>query len=1036
VDVKKCPHCGSSFTAIHADDGRCGSCGHQLPPADNPPPEDTRSALVDDDLETTLDPAAQPNPPSNHTGDWQTEQQMTIDPSRQTGQPAGALIDDADELDVTIDPQAQPCRTEHPPDHPAGAISQDDTDQTLDPQATPDDSFTPFDSPAAAVGDDDDTEMTIDPSQMHLDDGPSTGVPPTSPTRTPDEVGPMSSGAIEQRIRKHWAGAVGDDSTPMTTLKGGLTRLRTATATITAKKRHVTEPGGPPDPIADYHFLEQLGEGGMGVVFTARQTSIDREIAIKMIKAEQARNTDQCSKFVAEAVVTGDLEHPNIVPVYDLGTNDQGQPFYAMKRVRGTPWDQKIGSMSVSDNLDVLLRVADAIAFAHSRGVIHRDLKPSNIMLGEFGEVLVMDWGVAVAVSQQSKAARINDRSAMCGTPAYMAPEMANGDMKKIGVASDVYLLGAMLYQVVTGLRPHGGDKVMACLINAAANTIQPTDQTGELVDIARKAMATEPTDRYPSVKEFQQAIRDYQSHRQSIVLSDAAEAHLAQAGQSRDYDHFTQALVGFRQALEMWSGNHAAGRGVIEAAMGYARCALQKNDLDLARSLLDPQLPEHAPLLREVEAAQREQQARQRRYAAYRMVTRGLAAAIIVILTVASLWINAEKQRAVSAETRAVEQAEIADAASAKARAAEAEAVGALEKMKKAVAAMIEARSKEEQAKARASAAEVMAVEAQDELARSGMLTDSRWWTFDPATAKHKQYEAEQHTGYPSRLSVSLPNDRSMELQLIPAGSFVMGSPAAEADRGGEEYLHRVVITQPFYLSRFELTEAQWQAVTGERPPNLATTTDRKARADDRAGRMVARAAPAESRPDRSPSNELPVMEITWQEVTEKLLPALNAHAPDGFEFVLPTEAQWEYACRAGTATAYHDGDGEKELEQVGWYLANSERSVQPVGTKPANPWGLHDMHGNVAEWCADAYDPRFYLAGDVEDPYSAGASDQRVIRGGGCINLPEHCRSAYRSWANASNRYRFLGVRVALVRAEPTLQADVPIDTDQTAP
>ena len=145
----------------------------------------------------------------------------------------------------------------------------------------------------------------------------------------------------------------------------------------------------------------------MGVVYAARQASIDRTVAIKMLKTDIARDADQREKFLSEAVVTGDLDHPNIVPIYDLGSNETGALFYSMKRVQGTPWMSVIERKSNPENIDILMKVADAVAFAHSRGVIHRDLKPENVMLGDFGEVLVMDWGLALSTGRfpQSRAA-------------------------------------------------------------------------------------------------------------------------------------------------------------------------------------------------------------------------------------------------------------------------------------------------------------------------------------------------------------------------------------------------------------------------------------------------------------------------------------------------------------------------------------------------------------------------------------------------------------------------------------------------------
>ena len=153
-------------------------------------------------------------------------------------------------------------------------------------------------------------------------------------------------------------------------------------------------------------ILDVIGEGGMGTIYRARQKSLDREVALKRIKPDLEMRQDVVDMFLGEAHATGALDHPNIVPVHELGRDENGRAFYSMKLVRGTPWDKllhpetdeqraRAGSMSVRDHLDILLKVSDAIGFAHSRGVIHRDLKPENVMVGEFGEVLVMDWGLA-----------------------------------------------------------------------------------------------------------------------------------------------------------------------------------------------------------------------------------------------------------------------------------------------------------------------------------------------------------------------------------------------------------------------------------------------------------------------------------------------------------------------------------------------------------------------------------------------------------------------------------------------------------------
>ena len=254
--------------------------------------------------------------------------------------------------------------------------------------------------------------------------------------------GELSEDAVRS-IRLHWQDTCAAASLASETIKGGRTTDASERLDFLIKERsvHSSEDSGS-DP-SDYQLLEVLGEGGMGVVYSARQSSVDRVVAVKMLRKEDEDATRR-QLFLQEAMVTADLNHPNIVPVHELGRNEQGALFYSMKQIEGTLWSDVIESNSQEENLDILLRTADAVAFAHSRGIVHRDLKPENVHLGQFGEVRLMDWGLAQATSEYRKP-EFAGAQRMGGTPAYMAPEMTK-PKQKIGLASDVYLLGAILF--------------------------------------------------------------------------------------------------------------------------------------------------------------------------------------------------------------------------------------------------------------------------------------------------------------------------------------------------------------------------------------------------------------------------------------------------------------------------------------------------------------------------------------------------------------------------------------------------------------
>lgn len=443
-----------------------------------------------------------------------------------------------------------------------------------------------------------------------------------------------------------WRGALTVASMPSMTLKAVESEPETPASDVLVRPFRVGQPGDPSGQGAEYELQEIIGEGGVGFVYAARQASIDRIVAIKMLKDEFAHKRDHRNKFLTEAVVTGELDHPNIVPIYDLGTSDLGSLFYAMKRVRGTPWSECIRQKTLAENLRILMSVADAIAFAHSRGVVHRDLKPENVMLGSFGEVLVMDWGIALSTNLYIKSNRISQSASMGGTPAYMAPEMATGPLEAIGPASDVYLLGATLFEIVAGKPPHQGQDVMACLYAAARNEIAPTDQKGELLTIALQAMSTKPAERHASVQAFQAAIHEYQSHSESTTLSERAEKELAEARQSGDYQDFSRALFAFQEAHSLWLGNDHAQRGELEAKLAYAELALKKEDFDLGISLLDERQPQQASLRKRLTAAQKDRNARQSRIKALRRTAIGMAALIFVLLGGGLLFIGRQYQR------------------------------------------------------------------------------------------------------------------------------------------------------------------------------------------------------------------------------------------------------------------------------------------------------------------------------------------------------------------------------------------------------
>jgi len=233
--------------------------------------------------------------------------------------------------------------------------------------------------------------------------------------------------------------------------------------------------------------------------------------------------------------------------------------------------------------------------------------------------------------------------------------------------------------------------------------------------------------------------------------------------------------------------------------------------------------------------------------------------------------------------------------------------------------------------------------------------------------------------------LTVDLGNGVTMELVLIPAGSFMMGSPDSDPDASSlEKPPHEVTITKPFYLGKYEVTQDQWEAVMG-------------------------------SNPSRRKGRQNPVEIVSWNDCQTFISKLNERSASNGVKFGLPTEAQWEYACRAGTTTRFSFGDDTAALGEYAWYDANSDHRTHPVGQKKPNAWGLYDMHGNVSEWCADWYGGDYYQQSAKDDPSGPSAGEYRMLRGGSYHKQPGDVRSANRIGNRPVFRATIFGFRVA---------------------
>ncbi len=291
--------------------------------------------------------------------------------------------------------------------------------------------------------------------------------------------------------------------------------------------------GSPLQSVPDrYQYLSPISAGGMGSVHAVRDLGLLRIAAMKVLAPDLASRPREVQRFVREAQITAQLDHPNIAPVYEIGTDRSGNRYFTMKRIEGdtlADWIARAGRQAgfsevLSEMMAAFVKVCEAVAFAHSRGVLHCDIKPGNILVGPFGQVYLVDWGLAIVGPTRALPnelpmlvvageANLDAGGGPCGTPSFMSPEQAMGARDRFDERTDVFGLGAVLFNILTAVPPYDSDDLATCLDKATACvvTFPPVDPTAPLpiglCRIVRRAMSRDPNDRYQTVAEMKKDI-------------------------------------------------------------------------------------------------------------------------------------------------------------------------------------------------------------------------------------------------------------------------------------------------------------------------------------------------------------------------------------------------------------------------------------------------------------------------------------------------------------------------------------------------
>lgn len=667
------------------------------------------------------------------------------------------------------------------------------------------------------------------------------------------------------------------------------------------------QPGFPVAPLERpttqlglYELIEKIGQGGMGAVWKARHTKLDKLVAIKVLPQHLMQDPGAVSRFEREMKAVGKLEHPHIVRAMDAGHAD-GIHYLVMEYIEGTDLARLVksrGPRSVPEACQMVRHAALGLAHAHDHGLVHRDIKPSNLLLSKKGQVKILDLGLARLQSERTNEdVSLTMQGEVMGTPDYMAPEQWHS-AHSAGPAADLYALGCTLYHLLTGHPPFAdkdhstyADKMKAHLCESPPLLRAVRPETPEEVEsLCQRLLAKNPDDRGSSAKELAQQLQELlKSWTKAKVPVETIPWPAPPPGVGS-----SEGSTAAPAARWNWFGERA-----VPIAVG------------------------------------------------------GVIGLALFLFAILGKW-----------------------------RLFDSEATSATNSGGTVVATDLPRKSGGQAANEPAMA-----------LA-----------PFNAAQARARQEAWAYYLGVP----LEYTNSIGMKFCLIPPGEYERGSPTDRVDDllkkaskakgpsipdirpsiASEAPRHRVRISRAFFLSACEVTQGQFTAVMGVNPSHFSSTG---------AGHEKV----AKLNRDR-----LPVESVSFGQAVEfcqrlsqmDVVAAKSGSGSSQEAYRLPTDAEWEYACRAGTTTWFCCGNSDSEIGKFGW---NRRGSTAPSGSLRSNAFGLFDMHGNVWEMCQD-----FFAADDyaslgrevVESPTGPPLGSEHVIRGGGFTSPPILCRSASR--------------------------------------
>ncbi|MGD9214461.1 MAG: SUMF1/EgtB/PvdO family nonheme iron enzyme [Desulfobacteraceae bacterium] len=791
--------------------------------------------------------------------------------------------------------------------------------------------------------------------------------------------------------------------------------------------------------IPGYTIEKEIGEGGMATIYLALQESLQRKVVLKVMAPALAADATFGDRFTREARTVAQLNHPNILSVYDVGTSGFNH-YIAMEYADHGDLKLRIQQGLTGENaLGILKQVARALAHAHGKGFVHRDIKPENVLFRSDGGAVLSDFGIAKAIRSRT---HITKTGTSIGTPHYMSPEQIQG--KPVDARSDLYSLGIVFHEMLTGQVPYDASETIAIAYKHVHDVVPdlPTS-LGAYQPIIDRLLAKEPSRRFQSAQELIAEITRAQSGKK---LKRAARPTVAMATRAAKPAARHRSGSGFK-----W----AATGAVLSLLLGAALFTISeapafpdiKRTINAAVSRL-----EHLKSLKpkvsanEISTAFRDnltdRQSLEKLQPGKLLVKTIPEAAQIRILNIdrpfsqGMLLEPGRYKLEVSAQNYLKKQQWVTIGGKLeKQYILELTALGIID-----VSAVPEGASvyldgkpvgttpcripgladgtyslhfeKENYMplskkvpvriggihKVHVRMMSVRNYRRYEQYLQGGQTAmangnkENALKAFNSALALKPEDSAAlkglKTTKQLPNHGQTFTNHFGMKFIYIAPATFFMGSPPTEPGRDPDERRHKVTLTKGYWLQATEVTQGQWQALMGNNPSRF-----------------------------KDAGKDFPVENVSFGDV-QKFIKRLN-DASASEQYRLPTEAEWEYGARGGSSEAFANGGisglgcgQDDKLRKTAWYCGTAGERTHSVGQKRSNAWGLYDMHGNVWEWCGDWYGA--YPFGEVIDPKGPLDGKYRISRGGSWYDGAGLCRSAYRGRFSPGRRSGDLGFRL----------------------